>query len=456
MRNRLTNWLIFLGLVVIHFFLLNKITLTAWPEMFSYPYLVNKGFLIYRDFAHPYEPLLTFILAFVYSIFGYGLITYKIIIYFFILIVDLLIFLLSKKLIKNQKIIFIPLFFYLLLQPVFDGNMLWFDLGTTPFIVLGIFSLFLFQSNIKSFFLLGFFLGISFFIKQQTILLSAATLIYLLTVRNFKSTSAFLSGFLIPSSITLLTIFVLGVFKDFFFWTFLFPVKWLPKFPGYIQNPASLQVIILFFVFGPVIFLILKSFKNLNQKIKVAFLIFFASLAISFPRFSYFHLQPAIAIWGILIVFLLGQGKFKLIYLTPCLLVIIYMWIYYQPFTGIKQARFHDGSDLEVAKYVADNSKSTDRIYLLGPHSLIYVLSDRLPSKPWIDNYVWYFEIPGIQESFLDGFKKEKTILFKSPTLEGNWFDLGTYQPQKIIQYVKQNYHLSTSSKAGVEAWIKN
>lgn len=454
MNKNLILWFTFLGFLIIHLTLLQKITLTAWPEMFSYPYLLNHGFVIYRDLIHPYEPLLTFLLAGIYKLFGYSLLTYKLVICFFVISIDLMIFLIAKKLIVNKKLVFLPLLLYLLLQPIFDGNMLWFDFGTTPFILIGLLS-FIFTKDEKRFFLLGFFLGVSFFIKQQTILLSMGLLVYLLITKGFRMIRSFSAGFFIPTISTLLVIFSMGSLNDFLFWTIVFPLKWLPKFSGYSQNPNLAQIINLTLVFGPILFMIISSFKKLSQNTKIIFFIFLASISISFPRFSYFHLQPAIAVLAVLLILLINEKKFKFIFVIPLLLIISYNWSNYRPFIGVKQARFYDEKDLKVAEFVASNSKPDDKIYLLGPHSLIYVLSNRLPSKPWVDNFVWYFEVPLVQENFLAGFKKEKVKLFQSQALPGNWFDLGTYKPKKIMNYINENYHQTMlNSELGIEKWI--
>jgi len=60
-------------LLVFHFFLLSNLQFTDWPEMFSFPYLVNNGFNLYKDMIHIYPPILTLALAAVFKFFGLGL-----------------------------------------------------------------------------------------------------------------------------------------------------------------------------------------------------------------------------------------------------------------------------------------------------------------------------------------------------------------------------------------------
>src|SRR3989344_9384315 len=84
-----------------HLFFLGNMQFTAWPEMLSYPYLVNNGFKLYSDLVHPYPPLLTYILAVLFRVFGVKLIVLKIFTWLLLLINDVLIFKIVGKLARN-------------------------------------------------------------------------------------------------------------------------------------------------------------------------------------------------------------------------------------------------------------------------------------------------------------------------------------------------------------------
>ena len=122
-----------------------------------------------------------------------------------------------------------------------------------------------------------------------------------------------------------------------------------------------------------------------------------------------------------------------------------------------QSARFYGREEVKLAEFVQKKSVSSDKIYLLGSHSLIYVLSERTPPKPWIENYVWHFEIPGLQESQIEGFEKEKPslILWTEPK-KGNWYDLATYQPEKITNWIKENYSNDKEVIPGTFLWLRN
>jgi len=110
-----------------------------------------------------------------------------------------------------------------------------------------------------------------------------------------------------------------------------------------------------------------------------------------------------------------------------------------------KEARFWGKEEIKAAEIITNNTQPDDLVYLLGPQSGLYVFSGRLPPKPWTDNYVWYLEIPGIQEGIIKMWKENKPeIVFTNNIQAGNWYDLGTYRPQKIVDWIR-NEKIETS-----------
>src|SRR5216684_3579309 len=91
-------------LLLVHLVLLFFTRFTLWPEMVVYPYLLNHGFLLYRDIINPYPPLLAYKLSFFASLFGYQPAPYQILTWLIILITDVAIFLAVAKVTKNSKI----------------------------------------------------------------------------------------------------------------------------------------------------------------------------------------------------------------------------------------------------------------------------------------------------------------------------------------------------------------
>ncbi|MFH1827575.1 MAG: glycosyltransferase family 39 protein, partial [bacterium] len=323
------DFLILLVFTFVHIFILFGLKFTAWPEMFSYPYLRNNGFLIYKDMIHPYPPLLTMALSIVYKIFGYKVLTLRIFTYLLVLANDVLIFLLSKKILKKSLHSFIPLLFYVLTQPFLDGNMLWFDFATTTPILLSLFFLFEVteKKNIKrNLVLSGIFLAIATLIKQTSGIFFVATVIFLL-IKKFKLKDILLVflGPLIMGLAFLIRLIQERAFYDFLNWTLIYPSKYWTKFPGYVRMGITrgdfLTLIILFIPLTTLLFGLKKHFKNNN--FILSFLFFLCSLLTVYPRFSFFHFQLSLVIAPILFAFLL-KNKFKEVSISLIIVLIIF------------------------------------------------------------------------------------------------------------------------------------
>ena len=440
-------YLLILGLISVHILILSKLQFTAWPEMFSFPYVINNGFLIYKDFHHVYQPFLTFILLGVYKIFGFNLLTLKVFTYFLIASIDLMIFLNLKKITNKNtnsnllSILILALFVFL--QPIFDGNMLWFDVAVSLPILISVYFI---NSNL---FLSGFFIAISFLVKQQSVLLAFPIFIYLLVTKTkFKNILKFIYGASVPILALILYLFKINIFSDYFFWTFKFPLFNLPKIPGYAINPNT-QELKTMGIMAITLFLgIVFNYKKLSSKFYLLLVSLFFLILSAFPRFSLFHLQPALVIYILLIGYLFTlKNKYFIIFLIP----VFYLWKNIL-FTAKFEDRFYGEGEQQLASEIKDTVKN-DKIYLLGPSSIEYVMSNTLPPKPWIENYVWHFEIPGLQVKVINGWKIDPPIyIYWTKPESGEWYELGTYQPKEIVEYIYINY-IKVDEADDTEIW---
>lgn len=441
-------------LIGVHLFLLTQLRFTAWPEMFSYPYLVNNGFKLYQDIALPYEPGLVLILSGLYKIFGFNI---KVLEYFtwsLIILCDLIIFLISQKIIGKSYYSLLPVIAYILLQPVTQGNMLWFDLAMTPIILLGVLS-FIYIQGAKKYLFLGLCLGSAFFIKQQLgIAIALIGLYFLFSQNRLLKLKFFTLGFSIPAAAVFGYIFTTNLVNDYIFWTISVPLFWYPKFPGYTHLPSRNELIGVFLIFTPIIFFVLKLFKKLQEFHIVILLLFIGTFMAAFPRFEFFRMQPAIALTPIFLSFLISNKKFlNLMMITPIILVAVFLMRHELP-TLNQSPRFYTDKDLQFTGEILNYSENSKNIYLLGISSLQYVLAEKMPAKPWVDNYVWYLEIPGVQDKVVDGFIKNppKIIFQRNPSL-GNWYDLGVYQPKKVVDYINMNYEKKNIINEDIQVW---
>lgn len=451
---------------ILHLLILNQLTFTAWPEMLSYPYLLSNGFLPYKDFIFPYPPLLVLILSSIFNIFGYSPFVLKIFTWILILLTDFFVYLVLKKISKNNLILILFLLIYIFLQSFLDGNMLWFDFASVLPLLAGLYFCLVWQSKqkVKYLFFVGIFLSLATVIKQVNILYFLALAIFYFSKKKkflLKEVLYLISGCLIIFIPFLFYILHINATQEFFNWVIFYPIAEWSKFPGYVNfNISKRQLITIVLIFSPLLFAV-GNWKNFFKD-KVFLLIFsflLVSLITIYPRFSFFHLQPAIAFLVIILAKVFGEisQKLKVLYLISVLITaLLVVVLNFKLVVGVK-IRFYNKQDLQLSEEIMWKTRNNQTIYLLGINSSEYVYTNKIPSKHWSDNYGWYLEISGIQKWVIDGFVQDhpKIIFWKVPK-KGNWYDLGVYQPLEIVNYIRLNYHKTGNIESDIEIWEKD
>ncbi len=449
--------LVFIALLIFHLFLLINTHFTVWPETLLYPYFLNSGLKLYKDIINPYLPLLSFILLFWFKLAGFSLINLKILTWGTIIVADFLIFFVAKKIFKNTKKALLSLVVFIIFQTVYDGNQPWFDLFSTPFLIIYFYFLLklLSQRKTKYAFFSGTFLGLVFFIKQAAIWLALP--FFWLCLKQKKNLIKNLLSFLLPSVIifSLFSILFISqkIFVDFWFWGFKYTFTIFPKMPGHHLYPSLKQLSLYFPPFVLLIFLATLNIRKTpphSKKIITLTLVFtLLSLMFCLPRWGVFHLQPAVAFLSLLappaiFAFKKKQGFLKIF--SSFLFVLFLLNTAILGYRKIilnwhKTERFFDPNTQEIAHWIKENTLETDRIFVFNSEENIYFLSKRLPPQPWAINFPWYLELPGLQERIIQGLKLEKPkyIIFQ-PFLSGEKFEVGSYQPTLLTEYIFSNY----------------
>ncbi len=458
MKSLLKFWP-FLFILVGHWILLQSITFTAWPEMLSYPYLISQGFTFYKDVVIPYPPLLIILLEYYFKFAGFSPLSLQWFTWCELLVTDLIIGLCFIQVLKNIKLSFLALAAYVVCQSVLDGNMLWFDIFLVfplSIMVLAMLRWMNTQNRIWLGIVVVSFL-MATMIKQTAILYGLPILfIYYKTAKKSILNDGLMSlVLLILTWGTLLTVLLFqGSLTDFWRWNFWYPLTSWSKFPGYVDfqitRKQSLILISLTTILGTSL---LGRWRLLHSS---QFWFFMISLVIAllsvYPRFSFFHLQPALFFTFILIVeslsFLKPTQKYGVI-IGVILVSLVIVGLQWKFVYHSGELRFRN--DGQIQSLV----RPGQTIFLLGPYSSNYVYSATLPPKPWVDTFGWYQEIPGVQEEVLRGWSMQKPelIVWQQP-MPGEWYQLGSYQPQQLVSFMKQHYVQSKELGNGLTVWI--
>ncbi len=446
MKKHYTILFFLLGL---HLFFLVNLRFTAWPEMFAFPYIKNHEYLLYKDMLHMYPPLLTLALSYFFKFFGHSLILLKAFSWLLILSTNLLIYFVTREVVDKNAALIASAFF-VLTQPFLEGNTLWFEFLVAPFVLLGLFFLLKSRKAVKTknIFLAGFFLALAFTTKQAAAVFFAIPIVYLIFKKDLKSLWRYLFGGLIVFGALFVRLLQEKQVSDFWFWVFEYPGKHWMKFPGNIEFPNSQALLTIGLILLPTIMLAAKR-KLFGKNFLLVATFLLASLLLAYPRFSFFRLQPVLALSAVSAGYV--WSKVKLSKEQVFFYAFFVFALVALPILGDnwgKEARFYTLKDVQLAEAITNLTNKDDKIYLQGIHSGVYEMAGRIPPKPWVDNHPWYFAAPGVAEWVLEGWGEDPPsyIFAKEPS-----------HSEKINAFIEENYEESGSLDDNIAIWqIKN
>lgn len=423
------NYFLPIVLIAIHLFLLINLRFEAWPEMLVYPYLLNNNFSLYQDIINPYVPVFTWILQLYFSVVSISITNLKLITWTIILVTDILVFTITKKHFgKNTAIA--ALVFFVIFQPLLDGNGLWYDLSLAPVLLLA----FHFQSPIL--------LGLSFFIKQSVIWL------FIIYLKKWKKLFLSIVLFFLISSTPF---YFSNSLNDYWFWSWQFPFTIFPFMPGHKDfGQLYTWALALFPFFLPMILLFAK-----NQSTKIFFhptnpsIWMLLCFLFIFPRFGLFHLQPALAFAALS----LGKSASKLnfksiirspvikILLTSYFLLLASIWFRHIKYFWHTPTRFFEPGIVQAAQKLSDHTDPKEPLLFLNSPRQLMVISNRLPTKPWIDTFPWYLELPGMQQKIIESIKNQNnSVIVFSQYQDKGQYQPGSYTPSKINNFINKQF----------------
>lgn len=423
-------------IVIAQIYILSRIKFTAWPEMLLWPYLMGSSWMPYENISIAHTPVLLFFLTMFFKIAGSGILQLKLFTWGLILVLDLLVYWVTSKLF-NKKVALISLCGFVLWQMFFEGNGLWFDLAMSAF-ALGIF----YQIKKKNYFRSGVFWALAFLTKQTAFwfLIPVVYEVWHLNKKMLTRESLnFAKGSIATMVIAGLAIMATGILPDFLTWTVKFGIFELPKAVGQVQLPGLKSLIISSMPFSIMILLLFGRMKKNTDLVLWAI----AGAMGIYPRFEYFHFQPAVPFLALSTGLLMSQrikknffGFSRIIYLA----VGFYFLAGFFMKTYNEGTRFYETDVSNVSDYINNKTKDGEKIFVMNYWDNVYTLSHTLPAiDPWVPQLSWYLEREGVQrEMVADLSESSPRYILQYPYTN---VGASSYVPDEVFRYVSENYH---------------
>lgn len=418
--------------------------------MLSWPYLILNGYLPYKDIAIAHTPGLLATVVIFFKILGIGVWQLKFFTWLLILSTDLILFFVTLKL-GNKKTAISALGVFIVLQTLFEGNGLWFDLAVVPLVLIVYYLV-----KTQKYFAAGVLWVIMFFTKQTAVWFLAPILIEILfNAKEFKlNLSRFIYGSVFAVLVYVVGLFYFGILTDFINWAIGFGVIQLPRSGGQIQVPGIKQLAAVVFPF--ILFVPLMYSRKFNNKSLISWAL--AGAMFSYPRFEFFHLQPALPFIAIASGWVLGlkSAKSKNQKMLKIFWVVFIVGLTYL-YSGFFLRNYHEGirfyevAVFKTSSYIEDHTYPGEKIFVLNYWDNLYALSQTMPAtKPLVPQLQWYQDLPGVKEDELNDLMEAKPNIVVLKPYEKT--GLASYVPKQIYEYILENYDLVENIE-GIEVY---
>lgn len=393
-------------IILVNIFELLVVNFFPYPEVFIYPYLASHGLLPYKQILDQHFPGLLFLPINFYSL---GMRSPQAARFWqlgIVVVNHLLIFLISRKLFKSRRYVFLPNIIYALSQPFYEGYVFWIDSIAPVFLLSGAYFLILKEKERlrnKSILLSGLFLGIGIVFKQIFIPVIGLIFLYLFLSQKDKQSLASFAGkrkailFLffpaVATSLLLIYFQGRGVFSDFYFWTIKFNATTFAEFGR--KYPSVGDLIKSSLIFGLAGFGWLYILRRHMSHNKIVLgLLFIGGLAFAYARFDFVHLQPALPFAVLILTLFFSEiPKNKNIYLIGVVWMFVCMVLllrFYKMNIGDKVYFFGDFEN-RLTKDVEKYAKPRDTIFAFATTPHLYFLTNTFPpGRLFVFNFPWF------------------------------------------------------------------
>lgn len=435
----------------IHLWYLLHTTFVDWPEMILFPWFLTKDLLYYRDIAIAYAPGINYLLHGAYLLLGYSVASERIIAYICILFTDVLVYLSARKLTRSHWAGGMALFFFVLWQPVYSGNTIWYETVIAPIYLLGYLIILEYckKPSFRKIVLIGVMLAAATLIKQTAVWAVAAVCLFILIGQRNRQESllhAIVIGFIVAG----VNLFAWGYFgllgagKEYWFWVFQSLTHFSQGSSLYALAPprSDITLIIPSFVALGVL-VIFNRTKSTWLLILLTVVLFFAGL----PRWSLHRFQPVLAFlaisFGQMSCLLTSKNK-RIVAASFLALFIIAAgsWRSFRVFITLRdpmQPQFFGETYKQILSYTREQAPGD--VFVLGNYYHLYFGLDQRPAVlPWVPLFPVNAQMPGMQAKLIASIEASKVpyILFVPFHPDSGYYD--GYMPEELFLYVRSKY----------------
>lgn len=437
---------IILGLIILcHLFLLSRMIFFPYPELFVYPYLTNQGLIPYKQIFDQHFPGLMF---FPINFNTLGMTTWqaaRLWQYSIVVIIQIELFFVARKIFKSDKLALLSNIFFLILQPFFEGWVLWID----SFLPVFLLPAFIFsleakdEGGLKNYFLAGLFFGLSIIMKQVVIPLAGLSFIYLLIRgkgKNLHSLLWFFIGIIPFPLIALLYFYSKGAIVDFWYWTVTYNLTTFAQYGR--KFPSAGEIFKVTIILG---FSLLSIFEKKLRGIIIWILLFIVGASFAaYARFDFIHFQPALPFicmaLSLSLIWISSKKRFRILAVMLYVVSFFYLMSFFRGHLG-NEVLFFDKDTISVADKLSEETKPGQHIFLYGVSAHIYQISRTLPAGDvFVFQFPWFMRVR--EGKILDGIIRDKPeIILADRSIEISGQKIGDFEPN-ITQYILDNYRI--------------
>lgn len=386
-------------------------------EFTLYPYLVSRGFLLYRGLVDQHLPTLlfgpfslpAFLTANPWPLLGLFLAT--------LCLTDTLLYINLFRLKVKLPLVWLVLF--IISSVYFSGYILWIETFVNLLISLWLFLSFS-KNNLRR-------LAAGFLLSQILLLrptIAPALFLLFVSFSGF-SWSLILGGFL-GVAIPALFIIRQGIAGDFFRLAIQFNQQIYSK--EALLFPAKRQIIFLLAWIAPIVYSLIRSKKYRYIAVLVCL------LALAYPRFGYEHLQP---LYLVAVIFWALSSK------KPSLSVYLFIVVFFC--LNLISAIRHPYGNFYLTPEVISAAKQIQQIpgneiYFLGVPDILYELTGKMPPNyTYVPSLPWYLHQKDFQDKIIRSLETSRppVLLDASAKVDGQNIASAS---GKVLEYIKMNY----------------